>query len=450
MTAAAPLGELSPAALIELDRRHLWHPFTQAATAEPPLQVTRAKGASLFLADGREVIDLISSWWVTLHGHAEPSIVRAIAEQAERLEQVIFADFTHEPAVRLATRLTRLLPQGLSRVFFSDDGSTSVEVALKLACQYWHNQGAPSRTRFLAFEGGYHGDTFGAMAAGQGSGFYQPFHDLLFPVTLLPYPSTWFGDEMVEAKEAASLAVLDRWLAHHGAETAALIMEPLVQGAGGMRMCRPSFVQDVARRLRQAGVLLILDEVMTGFGRTGSLFACQRAGVVPDMICLSKGLTGGFLPLAATVCQEEIYQAFLGGGFERAFAHGHSFTANPLGCAAALASLDLLERPEAAARRASIERRNRTWVRQLVDNPRLRYPRALGTIVAIEIASDEAGYTATVAARLKRFFLDSGLLIRPLGPVIYLMPPLCVSDQQLDRAYLAIEDAARVIRGTVA
>ena len=448
MTEILRLAQPSAEALVALDRRHLWHPFTQAQTAPPPLPVACGRGASLFLTDGREIVDLISSWWVTLHGHAHPAIAAAIAGQAGRLEQVIFADFTHEPAVRLAARLAGLLPDGLDRVFFSDDGSTSVEVALKLAWQFWRNRGERHRTRFLAFEGGYHGDTFGAMAAGQGSGFYEPFQDLLFPVTLLPFPATWLGDDQVAAKEAASLEALDHWLEHHGGDTAALIMEPLVQGAGGMRMCRPSFLQDLIPRLRRAGVLLIFDKVMTGFGRTGSLFACQRAGVVPDLICLSKGLTGGFLPLAATVCRDELYQAFLGGGFDRAFAHGHSFTANPLGCAAALASLDLIEAPETASRIKAIERRHRAWIQRLADHPHLRRPRALGTIAAVDLDTEELGYGAAVAPRLKAFFLDRGLLIRPLGPVIYLLPPLCISDQQLDRAYQAIEEAALALRDT--
>ena len=432
---------MTPEELLALDRRHIWHPFTQAETAPPPLPVTSARGAVLTLADGREIVDLISSWWVTLHGHAEPSIARAIAEQAGRLEQVIFADFTHEPAVRLAARLAGVLPEGLSRVFFSDDGSTAVEVALKIALQSWRNRGQPGRSRILAFEGGYHGDTFGAMAAGQGSGFYEPFRELLFPVSLLPYPATWIGDEAVETKEAASLATLGRWLEEYGAETAALIMEPLVQGAGGMRMCRPEFLAALASRLKAAGVLLIFDEVMTGFGRTGTLFACQRAGVTPDLICLSKGLTGGFLPLSATVCGDDLYEAFRGAGFDRAFAHGHSFTANPLGCAAALASLDLLEAPACAARRARIEARHRDWLAGLAGHPRLVRPRGWGTIAAVDLAGSEAGYSAAIAPRLKRAFLERGLLIRPLGPVLYLLPPYCIEDEQLKRGYRAIEEA---------
>ncbi|MFC5358755.1 adenosylmethionine--8-amino-7-oxononanoate transaminase [Azospirillum himalayense] len=426
---------------IALDRRHVWHPFTQAQTAPEPLAVTHGKGVSLFTEDGREILDLISSWWVNLHGHAHPAIAGAIAEQAHRLEQVIFADFTHSPAARLAARLAEVLPGGLGRVFYSDNGSTAVEVALKLAWQYWRNQGEGQRRRFLAFEGSYHGDTFGAMAAGVGSGFYAPFQELLFAVDRMPYPATWDGDPEVEAKEAAALDWLDRWLAANGAELVAVIIEPLVQGASGMRFCRPEFLRAMAARVRAAGGLVIFDEVMTGFGRTGALFASQKAGVAPDLICLSKGLTGGFLPLSVTACGASIYEAFLGAGFDRAFAHGHSFTANPLGCAAALASLDLTTSAETTANLARIEARHRAAIADLSSHPKLSRGRVIGTIAAIEV-TDAQGYTAAVGQTLKRFFLERGLLLRPLGPVIYLLPPYCVTDGQLDRAYAAIRDAA--------
>ncbi|KAA0683125.1 adenosylmethionine--8-amino-7-oxononanoate transaminase [Azospirillum brasilense] len=426
---------------IALDRRHVWHPFTQAQTAPEPLAVTHGKGVSLFTEDGREILDLISSWWVNLHGHAHPAIAGAIAEQAHRLEQVIFADFTHSPAARLAARLAEVLPGGLDRVFYSDNGSTAVEVALKLAWQYWRNKGEVQRRRFLAFEGSYHGDTFGAMAAGVGSGFYEPFHELLFAVDRMPYPATWDGDPEVEAKEAAALDWLDRWLTANGAELVAVIIEPLVQGASGMRFCRPEFLRAMAARVRAAGALVIFDEVMTGFGRTGALFASHKAGVAPDLICLSKGLTGGFLPLSVTACGASIYEAFLGAGFDRAFAHGHSFTANPLGCAAALASLELTTSAETAANLARIETRHRAAIADLSSHPKLSRGRVMGTIAAIEV-NDAQGYTAAVGQTLKRFFLERGLLLRPLGPVIYLLPPYCVTDGQLDRAYAAIRDAA--------
>jgi adenosylmethionine-8-amino-7-oxononanoate aminotransferase len=431
--------------VLALDRRHVWHPFTQAATAPDPIPIRSATGARLIAADGREYLDLISSWWVTLHGHAHPAIAAAIARQAASLEQVIFAGFTHEPAVQVAARLAALLPEGLDRVFFSDDGSTSVEVALKLAHQYWWNRGEPQRRRFLAFEGGYHGDTFGAMSAGRSSGFYRPFHDLLFAVDMLPFPETWDGDATVAERETTSLAMVDAWLERHAHDGVALIMEPLVQGAGGMRMCRPEFVRAVGERLRRAGILFILDEVMTGFGRTGAVFAALRAAVAPDIVCVSKGLTGGFLPLAATICRPEIYEAFLGGNFERAFAHGHSFTANPLGCAAALASLDLLEAPATVARLAAIESVHRIRLARLAAHPGLTRPRLCGTIAAVTFGGPEQGYTAELGHRLRAFFLERGLLIRPLGPAVYLLPPYCIGDDELHRAYDAIEEAAATL-----
>ncbi len=427
--------------LSALDARHMWHPFTQAKTAPLPVPITSAKGAVLTGADGREYLDLISSWWVILHGHGEPAIAQAIARQAAELDHVIFAGFTHEPAVRLAASLAQMMPGDLDRVFFSDDGSTAVEVALKMSYQYWRNKGQPERRRFLSFDGGYHGDTFGAMAVGSGSGFFDMWKDLLFETHALPFPATWDGDNAAERKEAAALAALDAYLAEHGQQTAALIMEPLIQGASGFRMCRPAFVQALAERLRQAGVLLIFDEVMTGFGRTGEMFACQKAQVTPDLVCLSKGLTGGFLPLAATVCREEIYQAFLGDSFEQAFSHGHSFTANPLGCAAANASLELLGTEESRRKVAAIEARHRKGVDQLKARAAIGRPRVMGSIAAFEVEAEETAYGASIGDRLQAMFLEDGLLIRPLGNVVYLLPPLCISDAQLDRAYEGIARA---------
>ncbi|MFN3077219.1 MAG: adenosylmethionine--8-amino-7-oxononanoate transaminase [Alphaproteobacteria bacterium] len=422
------------------DQRHVWHPFTQARTAPVPVPVRAARGAILYGEDGREYVDLISSWWVTLHGHAHPAIAGAIAAQAHVLEQVIFAGFTHSGAVELAGRLAALLPGDLNRVFYSDDGSTAVEVALKIAAQYWHNLGQRRRTRFLAFEGGYHGDTVGAMSAGRSSGFFAPFAGMMFAVEMLPFPATWDGDDEVESKEAGALAALDSWLDRFGGEGAALILEPLIQGSAGMRMCRPQFVAQVAARVRSAGMLLILDEVMTGFGRTGALFACQKAEVTPDLICLAKGLTGGFLPMAVTVCRDSIYDAFQAEDFDRAFAHGHSFTANPLGCAAALASLDLTLSPSTAEAIVAIESHHRARMASLAGIPGLARARVTGTVAAIDVVSGETeGYHAAVGPKLKAFFLGRGLLLRPLGNVVYVLPPYCITAEQLDRAYDAIE-----------
>jgi adenosylmethionine-8-amino-7-oxononanoate aminotransferase len=426
--------------VVNLDRAHVWHPFTQEQTAPAPIEIIAAKGSRLVGANGREFLDLISSWWVTLHGHAHPRIAQAIAEQARTLEQVIFAGFTHAPAVQLAAELGRHLPAGLERVFFSDDGSTSVEVALKMALQFWGNQGEAKR-RFLAFDGGYHGDTVGAMSAGRGSGFFDAFKAMLFSVDLLPYPATWQGDDQVDEKEATALLALEKYLERYGHETAALIIEPLVQGASGMRMCRPSFLQALSSRLKQANVLLIFDEVMTGFGRTGELFACQRAKVTPDIICLSKGLTGGFLPLAVTVCHNTIYQAFLGETFDRAFTHGHSFTANPLGCAAALASLQVFDEEHTLAKVSRIETIHRDSLTRLRLSPKLRRLRLTGTIAAMDIVADKEGYTSPIAAKLKNHFHAQGLLLRPLGNVLYLLPPYCINEAELKQAYDIIEHA---------
>lgn len=430
-----------PDELLALDRRHVWHPFTQAKTAPDSVLIRSGKGAVVYGADGKEYLDLVSSWWVNLHGHAHPYIADAIAEQAHKLEQVIFAGLTHEPAVRLAQRLTSLLPGDLNRVFYSDNGSTAVEVALKLALQYWRNLGRPERRRYLAFEGGYHGDTVGAMSVGVSSGFFAPFEDLLFEVDVLPFPETWEGDAAVAEKEARCLSALDAYLDRRGDETAAVIIEPLVQGAGGMRMCRAEFLQALVQKLRAAGGLVIFDEVMTGFGRTGDLFACLSAGVTPDLICLSKGLTAGFLPLAATVCRDPIYEAFLDTGFDKAFAHGHSFTANPLGCAAGLASLDLLMKEETRARIAAIEARHRKHMARLAHHPKVTRPRVTGTIAALNVGVEDSGYTAAIGPQLKAFFLENGLLLRPLGEVIYFLPPYCISDSQLDRSYDTLERA---------
>jgi adenosylmethionine-8-amino-7-oxononanoate transaminase len=426
---------------INLDRQHVWHPFTQAQTAPDPIPITSAKGIRLYAEDGREFLDLISSWWVNLHGHAHPTIAAAIAKQAHTLEQVIFAGFTHRPAAQLAAELVQRLPAGLTRVFFSDDGSTAVEVALKMALQYWRNQGEAQRTRFLAFEGGYHGDTVGAMSVGRGSDFFSTYGSLLFEVGLLPYPQTWDGDADVVSKEQAALAVLDAYLAQHGETLAGVIIEPLVQGAAGMRMCRPEFLQQLAAKLRAAGILLIFDEVMTGFGRTGAMFAAIKAQVMPDLICLSKGLTAGFLPMSVTVASEAIYAAFLGENFDRALIHGHSFTANPLGCAAALASLQVFEDEQTLAKLPQIEAWHRQGLAQLAGHPAVQHVRVTGTIAAFDVVTTDAGYTSAVGAKLKAFFHERGLLLRPLGNVVYLLPPYCVTQDELALAYQTIGEA---------
>ncbi len=409
---------------------HLWHPTTQVATAPEPLRVVSARGSLLQLDDGRQLIDAISSWWVTLHGHGEPSIAAAIAAQAQQLEQVIFANFSHPPAEELAEKLASLT--GLDRLFFSDNGSTAVEVALKIAWQWWRNRGEP-RQQLIAFEGAYHGDTVGAMALGERSQFNSAYEGLMFSVARAPWPASWWGDESVEARELQALAVLDRLLE---TPTAAVIFEPLLQGASGMNLVRPQFLRAVERRVRASGALLIADEVMTGFGRSGSLFACQRAQIQPDLMALSKGLTGGFMPMGVTMASERLYKAFIGLDPTLTFFHGHSFTANPLGCAAALASLELLvQKPDL---HGQFEQRHRHHLEPLSYHPRLEKFRNIGSIAAFDLIVDQPGYLQSLGRQLQRQCLDKGVYLRPLGHVVYLLPPLGISEAQLEQCYSAI------------
>ena len=419
-----------------LDSRHIWHPFSQAETGPAYPVAVKAQDSWIETADGHRVLDLVSSWWVNLHGHGEPKIAAAIAETAARMEQVIFADFTHAPAARLAAGLAEALPGDLSKIFYSDNGSTAVEVALKMALQYFQLVGQPKRKRLLGFDQGYHGDTVGAMSVGHSSGYFRAWSGMLFPVDMLPFPATWENDDSIAAKETRALAALDAKLAD---DVAAVILEPLIQGAGGMRFCRPEFVRQVAERVREAGVLLILDEVMTGFGRTGSLFACQQADVVPDLICLSKGLTGGFLPMGATVAREGFCQAFTGQMLDRAFLHGHSYTANPLGCAAGLASLEILTSPECERRRSAIETVQKERMSALAKRRPELHARARGTIAAVDLA--KGAYGDGSGARIKERFWREGMLIRPLGPVLYFLPPYCVTPEELHKAWDLLESS---------
>jgi adenosylmethionine-8-amino-7-oxononanoate aminotransferase len=372
---------------------------------------------------------------VNLHGHAHPAIAEAIAEQARTLEHVIFAGYTHEPAQQLAERLTALLPERLNKVFFSDNGSTAVEVALKMAWQFWRNQENPKRNRILAFENAYHGDTFGAMAAGARSIFFEAFEPLMFEVGRLPYPDTWIGDSDVDAKEAQALAALRKVLEDAPEAYAALILEPLVQGAGGMKMARASFVREACELTREFGVLVIFDEVMTGFGRTGELFAFRKLGFEPDFLCLSKGLTGGFLPMSLTITGERVQEAFRSADLTHTFWHGHSYTANPLGCAAAVASLTLTER--VLPMLPSIEERHLAEL--ATGGFKAEKVRVCGTILAMDVPVGTAtGYTNPIGPTLRAAFLEDGILLRPLGNTVYVMAPYCTTTEQYDSIYASL------------
>ena len=421
------------------DKKVIWHPLTQHFMADLPIPIVRGEGAYLFDQDGKRYLDLISSWWVNLFGHGRPEIASAIYKQAQTLEHVIFAGFTHEPAVNLAEKLLSILPSGFSKVYYSDNGSTAVEIALKMAYQFWRNQGQMQRQRFIAFEKGYHGDTFGAMSVGKTSHYHTHFDDLLFNVDFFAYPETWLQDENIIAKEKNILNSIQTYLEKYANEVAGMIIEPLVQGASGMRMCRVEFLQELEALLRRYGVLIIYDEVMTGFGRTGDYFACLKAKTSPDIICLAKGLSGGFLPLSVTACKEFIYEAFLGDGFQKAFSHSHSFTGNPLGCAAALASLELLTSPETALKISTIEKIHLEEMAQLTTLESIEKLRCCGTIAAIDLKLP-IGYASQLSIELRKRFMKQGLLIRPISNVIYLMPPYCILESDLRRAYQIIAE----------
>ncbi|MEZ4446870.1 MAG: adenosylmethionine--8-amino-7-oxononanoate transaminase [Polyangiaceae bacterium] len=420
------------------DARVLWHPFTQAATAPPPLPVVAAEGAYLILEDGRRIFDGLSSWWSTLHGHGEPRIVEAIARQAARLDHVLFAGCTHPPAVELAERLVALAPAGLDRVFFSDDGSTAVEVALKMAFQLHHDRGDRARRHFICLEGGYHGDTIGAMSAGDPRTFGEPFEPLLFPVTrVVPPLDRGALDDGAPAEDlSAALDVLDAAFDAQPGAVAAVVVEPMVQGAAGMRMMPAAYLRAVRERCDAHGALLIADEVMTGFGRTGRDFAVQHAGITPDLLCLSKALTGGTLPLAATLAPAVVHDAFLHEDMRRGFLHGHTFTANPIACAAANASLAIggsLERV-ATFERFYAERLPVFQATRGVAKVRYR-----GSIGVVELEGGPEGYYHPVGPRIQRAMLERGYLVRPLGPVIYALPPLCATIDELAALFDGLE-----------
>ena len=420
--------------VIARDKRYVWHPYTQHGTEVEPTVITRAKGTSLFDAEGREILDLISSWWTCTHGHAHPKINAALARQAEQMEHVMFAGFTHEPAVALAEMLAGLLPGDLNRVFFSDDGSTSVEVAIKIAYQSWINRGEPRRRLLVAFDGGYHGDTLGAMSVGRGSQMFGAFKDLMCRVRVLPFPATFEGDDAADEREAGALSTFESLLADHKQAVAALIIEPLMQGSAGIRFCRPSFLKRLVEMAQKAGVIVIFDEVATGFGRTGTLFALEQAGVVPDLVCLSKGLTGGYMPLAATVARDRLFDMFLGHNFDRALPHGHSFTANPLACTVALTALGLYEEEQTMARIEEINARHRSMLDVLAARADVSKARVLGDVLAFEV--QEGGqYQSEASRKLRAWYLAHGFNIRPIGSAVYLMPPYCITDEELSRAY---------------
>jgi adenosylmethionine-8-amino-7-oxononanoate aminotransferase len=449
--AESPRRGETPAAAdwLILDREHVWHPYTQMLTAPPPLPVERAEGIYLHLRDGRRLLDGISSWWVNLHGHNHPRLNRALERQLGKLAQVIFAGFAHEPAARLASRLAELAPPGLQRVFYSDDGSTAVEVALKLALGHWRHRGEPQRTLFAALEHAYHGDTFGAMAAGGVPVFHEAFGPQLLEVRRAHAP---YCHRCPLGKERRTCAIdclrgLEDLLEREGERIAAVIIEPMLQGAGGMIVWPPEFLRGARELTRRHGVLLIADEVLTGFGRTGKLFACEHGPISPDLLCLSKALTAGYLPLGATLASDALYESFLSEDRRRTFFHGHSYTANALACAVALESLAIIEEEGVLERVRELEKLFAERLERCRRLPQVGDVRGIGAVAAIELRSPEpeaggaGGYLDAVGPRLQRRLLERGILLRPLGNVVYFLPPLCIGDAEAHAVFDALEEA---------
>lgn len=412
------------------DREFVWHPFTHLKYAETPINIVRSEGSYYYDENGNKYIDAISSWWVNLHGHSHPYIGQKVAEQLKTNAHSIFSGFTHPGAIELSERMLKHLPGNFSKIFFSDDGSTAVEVALKMALQYWSNKNE-KRTKIIAFEDAYHGDTFGSMSVGARNVFSQAFAPLLFDVLRLPLPD---DQNFSQVKTA-----LENFVQRD--EVAAFIFEPLVLGAGGMKMYKAQHLDELMNICRKEKVICIADEVMTGFGRTGKFFACDHLSNNPDIICLSKGITGGVMPLGVTACARFIYDAYVQSDRTKTFFHGHSYTANPTACAAALASLDLMERKETQENISRISDSHAEFQKKIATHKNVLSSQNIGTILSIELKTpEESGYMNTLADKISSWFIQKGILLRPLGNVLYVLPPYCISSADLDYIYGRIEE----------
>ncbi|MDR3716628.1 MAG: adenosylmethionine--8-amino-7-oxononanoate transaminase [Puia sp.] len=421
-----PINQPAKQTLTERDSQVIWHPYTQHKNMLSPVPVIQGKGSLLFDDQGQGYIDAISSWWVNIHGHAHPYIAEKIYEQARKLEHVIFTGFTHEPAVRLAERLLEILPGDFSRIFYSDNGSTAVEAAIKMAIQYWRIQSKP-RNKILAFRHSYHGDTFGAMSVSERSLFTAAFWDHLFEVVFIDTPTEENYLETIEQVRRLS------------GQIACFIYEPLLQAAGGMRIYEAGPMDRLLEAVRSEGILCIADEVLTGFGRTGRLFASEYLQNRSDIICLSKGLTGGTMALGVTACTPRVFEAFLSDDKTNTFFHGHSFTANPLACSASLASLDLLEVPACRERIGEIGLKHGEFAKRIAKYPSVRNARSIGTIVAFEVNTGRDEYINEVGATITRDSMRHGIYLRPLGNTVYIMPPYCITNPELDKVYEFLE-----------
>ena len=426
---------------IRRDLSVLWHPCTQMKDHEslPPVPIRRGQGVWLEDFDGRRYLDAISSWWVNLFGHANPRINAALTQQLEELEHVILAGFSHAPVVELSERLVKLAPPGLTRCFYADNGSSAVEVAVKMSFHYWKNLGKPNKKRFITLSNSYHGETLGALAVGNVELYKETYKPLLMDVITVPSPDCFEREagESWEAHTRKMFKEMERTLEKHHQETAAVILEPLVQCAGNMRMYHPVYLTLLREACDRYGVHLIADEIAVGFGRTGTLFACEQAGITPDLMCLSKGLTGGYLPLSVVLTREAVYQAFYDDyGTLRAFLHSHSYTGNPLGCRAALATLDIFKEDDVITKNHALAAHMAKAAAPLAGHPHVAEVRQHGMILAVEMVKDKQSRTSYPWAerrglRVYQHGLKRGVLLRPVGPVVYFMPPYVITPDEI-------------------
>ncbi len=419
----------------EKDSQYLWHPYTQHKTAQLPITIARGEGALLWDENNKEYIDAIASWWVNPFGHSNRFIADAIYKQLTTLEHVLFGGFTHQPAIQVAEKLMEILPSNQQKIFFSDNGSTAVEVAIKVALQFFFNKGE-KRTTIIAFEDAFHGDTFAAMAASGISFYTQAFQGMFIDVVRIPVP--------VKGKEQESFTALKNAIDRH--KCAGFIFEPLVQGAAGMVMYEPEALATLIEICKENNVLTIADEVMTGFGKTGKTFAMDYVKEQPDMMCLSKALTGGTIPMAITTFTQEIFDAFYDDDINKALFHGHTFTANPTGCAAVLASVQLLQKPDMQANIKRVNKRHLAFQDHIKNHPKITTTRVLGVIFALEIKSNsDESYYGSMRNKLYNFFIDKGVILRPVGNIVYILPPYIISDEQLEKVYAIVEEAVEMV-----
>lgn len=412
------------------DDNDIWYPFTQMKTADAPIHIESAKGCTLYAKDGKQYIDAISSWWVNIHGHSNPVIAKAIADQAKKLEHVIFAGFTHTPAIDLSKNLLSILPKHFSKIFFSDNGSTAVEVALKMSLQFWHNQGINNKINIIAFEGAYHGDTFGAMSIAERNAFNAAFSKHLFNVSHIPFPTKENSKEVSEK----FTALIDK------GNVAAFIFEPLVQGTAGMQMHSAKHLDMLLSIAKKKNIICIADEVMTGFGRTGKNFAIEYIKNKPDIICLSKGITGGFMPLGVTVCSKKIFDAFYANDKMKTFYHGHSYTGNPLSCAAANASIEILKSKKCQDQIKMIIEQHEHFAKNIATHDFVKAVRQQGTILAIELNTKQhTSYFNSIRDLAYKYYISNGVLLRPLGNIVYIMPPYCITKRELNKIHTVIQ-----------